>query len=280
MAGSHDLDGRTRTQHEVNWARIAFGLTAIAVGVVDLVWGRLDPDHQPLQAWGDNIPGAHVTGYAIGALLVVGGLAVVRRQTLRFGACAVGLAYVTFTIFWLPRLYWVPTILGATVSSMTGVLAGIGSQLIVVCAAAILFASAGPVAHRLTPVVRWVFGLCSIDFGLQHLTNIGRNVIYVPHWMPFGQAFWVAFTGAAFVLAGIAILSRTLDVVATRLLALMFFTFNVVTLVPGLIAEPRDQVNWGGNAYNLLAAASAWVLAEWLAALISPARARARSLHG
>lgn len=265
----------------MSWARIAFGVMAFAVGAVDLVWGRLDPDHQPLQAWGDNIPGAHVIGYAIGALLVVGGLAVLRRQTVRFGAFAVGLAYIIFTIFWLPRLYWVPTILGATASSMTGVLAGIGSQLIVVCAAAILFASARPVsADRLTTVVRWVFGLCSIDFGLQHLTNIARNAIYVPHWMPFGQPFWVAFTGVAFVLAGIAILSRTLDVVATRLLALMFFTFNVVTLVPGLVADPRDQVNWGGNTYNLLAAASAWVLAEWLAALISAGRARARSRHG
>lgn len=239
---------------------------AIAVGAVDLVWGRLDPDHQPIQAWGDNIRGAHLIAYAIGLLLVVGGFAVFRKQTLRFGAVAVGIAYVVFTIFWLPRLYWVPMILGASPSSFIGVLAGIGTELIVVCAAALLYASSRPAsADRLTTVVRWVFGLCSIDFGLQHLTNISRNLIYVPHWMPFGRESWVVSTGVAFVLTGIAIVSRKLDVVAARLLALMLFTFSVVTLIPGLIAEPHDQVNWGGNAYNLLAAASAWVLAEWLA---------------
>ena len=125
--------------------------------------------------------------------------------------------------------------------------------------------------------LRWIFGLSSIDFGLQHLTAITAvaNTVFVPAWMPFGQAFWVVLTGTAFVLAGIAIVSRMYDVVAARLLALMFFAFSALTLIPNLVASPHDQTHWGGNAYNIIAVASAWILAEWLSA--HPQRGRPSS---
>lgn len=62
--------------------------------------------------------------------------------------------------------------------------------------------------------MRWVFGICAIGFGLQHLTNINQNLEYVPKWLPPGAEFWVIVTGICFVLAGLAILSGILDVLA------------------------------------------------------------------
>jgi hypothetical protein len=83
--------------------------------------------------------------------------------------------------------------------------------------------------------------------------------------MPLGGDVWAIATGICFVLAGIAILSGILDVLATRLLALMLLVFSALVLAPPVFASPRDHVAWGSNAYNLAAVGAAWILADWIA---------------
>jgi uncharacterized membrane protein len=246
-----------------------FGLAAVAMGVVDLVWGALDPAHQPLQAWGDNVPGRQAIAYILGVLLAGGGTALLSPRTARLGAGILASVYLIVAVFWLPRFYTAPHYLGPSPSVYLGVLGGVCQELIIVCAAVFVAANvSSETSGRLRGIAnaaRVVFGVSAIDFGLVHLTTIQGNLAYVPAWMPFGQAFWVAFTGVAFVLAGIAILTGILDVLTARLLSLMWLVFSAFTLLPGLAAAPHDEGHWGGNAYNILAAASAWILADWLA---------------
>jgi hypothetical protein len=97
------------------------------------------------------------------------------------------------------------------------------------------------------------------------LTDLADNLVYVPRWMPLGAEFWVIVTGLCFVLAGVAVLSGILDVLAARLLALMFLVFNAVALPRFIFADPKDHAAWGGYAYNLAAVAAAWILADALA---------------
>jgi uncharacterized membrane protein YphA (DoxX/SURF4 family) len=92
----------------------------------------------------------------------------------------------------------------------------------------------------------------------------------IPKWMPLGGAFWAVFTGIAFVLAGLAILSGVLDVLAARLLGLMLLVFSAVVLAPLPLASPHDHVAWGANAYNLAAVGAAWIVADWLATRRQP----------
>jgi uncharacterized membrane protein len=252
-----------------------FSASAIAVGLVDLIWGAFDSDHQPIQAWGDNVPGRHLFAYILGLALVFGGAALLIPRSRRIGAILVGVTYFIFAIFWMPRLIIAPPIIGYTPRTYFGLFAGIGLEVIVVVAAITLYASVPPAAlsKSVAASLRWAFALSSISFGLGHLTHIADDLIYVPAWLPPGRTFWVVFTGAAFVLAGIAIVARYLDALAARLLALMLLVFSAITLIPGLIAAPHDEVNWGGNFYNILAAASCWVFADWLAS--QPARATA-----
>jgi hypothetical protein len=40
-----------------------FAIANIAMGLLNLIWGSFDPVHQPIQAFGDNIPGIHVYAY-------------------------------------------------------------------------------------------------------------------------------------------------------------------------------------------------------------------------
>lgn len=238
-----------------------YGLASVAAGVLDLIWGEFEPAHQPIQAWGDHIPGYTILAYITAVWLITGGLAILWRKTEKAGALALGVLYTFFTIFWLPRFVTAPTILGYYPHVYWGVLAGFGTQLILVAAAAIVYA---PTA-RTVAITRWMFGLSSVAFGMAHLTNAQDNAGLVPTWMPLGGIFWTDLTGICFVLAGVAILTGVRDVLAGRLLALMLFVFSVIALAPLPIASPHDHTAWGGNAYNLTAVGAVWIFVTEIA---------------
>ena len=254
----------------VKFGIVVYGLAAVAAGIVDMVWGQFESAHQPLQAWGDNLPGSRIFAYVIAAALVIGGAAVLPLRTRTLGAAAIALAYAVFAVFWLPRFVTAPRVLGYHPGVYIGILGGVFQQLVVVAAALLVYAttlpSASVTAQRMGAWARWIFGIGAIAFGLSHVTGVAVAARSVPDWMPFGHNFWVFFTGAAFGLAGIAFLTRTVDVLSARLLALMLLVFSAFTLLPLIFEYPHNQIAWGANAYNLEVAASAWILGCWLAA--------------
>jgi uncharacterized membrane protein YphA (DoxX/SURF4 family) len=243
---------------------------SIAAGILDLIWGDFENAHQPIQAFGDHIPGREILAYIAAIWLAAGGAAILWRRTARAGAGALAAIYFIFAVFWLPRFYTAPHLLGFRIPLLIGLLGGVAQQLILVAAAGIVYASLATRdsawLSRARLLVRWTFGLSSIDFGLGHLTDVRVVAAMVPKWMPLGGDFWAILTGIAFVLAGIAILSGILDVLAARLLALMLLVFSVLVLAPGPLAHPRNHVAWGSNAYNLAAVGAAWIFTESIAA--------------
>jgi len=253
-----------------------YGMATVAAGIMDLVWGDFDHSHQPIQAFGDHIPGRTIFAYITAFWMIAGGVAILWRRSARAGAAALAVIYFIFAVFWLPRFYTAPLVLGFRIPVLIGVLGAFGTQLIVSAAGALVWAALAKKDStwlRTVLIARWIFGLCSIDFGLGHLTDIKHNIVYVPAWMPLGREFWVIATGICFVLVGLAILSGILDVLALRLLALMLFVFSTVTLVPNIFAFPYSHDVWGGNAYQLAAVAAAWILAD------SNARRAAKGEH-
>jgi uncharacterized membrane protein YphA (DoxX/SURF4 family) len=245
-----------------------YGIGSIAAGILDLIWGDFEAAHQPIQAFGDHIPGREILAHISAVWLVAGGAAILWRRTARVGAGALAAIYFIFAVFWLPRFYTAPHVLGLRISVLMGVLGGVAQQLILVAAAGIVYTlPPGRGSAWLTAdlIARCTFGLCSIDFGLAHLTGIRFVSAVVPKWMPFGGDFWTVLTGIAFLLAGISILSGILDVLAARLLALMLLVFSILVLAPLPFASPRDHVAWGANAYNLAAVGAAWIFAESIA---------------
>jgi uncharacterized membrane protein len=244
------------------------GLSTVAAGVFDLIWREFEPAHQPIQALGDHIPGQQILAYITAAWLVVVGAALLWRRTTRAAAIAIGVVYLAFALFWLPRFYTAPLVLGVHASVYISVLAGMCSQLIVVAAAVLLFSVSSNnqvQSGNVTSIARVIFGIGPVFFGLGHLTGAQANAFMVPQWMPWGQIFWVNLTGVAFVLAGSAILTGILDVLAARLLALMLLVFSAFSLIPRLVAAPHQHIPWGSNAYNLAAVGSVWIYAEFIA---------------
>ncbi|HTU83478.1 MAG TPA: hypothetical protein VMF61_15220 [Candidatus Acidoferrales bacterium] len=243
-----------------------FGATSFAMGVVDLVWWRFPSGYEPIQVFGDRVPGVAIYLLVAALGLCTGGLLVTNRRTARAGAATLATLYFAFALLWTPRLYYAPHYLGLHAAVFTGVLDGLFQQAILCAAALVIYASTiepSPVWTRRLSAVRWVFGISCIDFGLQHYLDVAGVASLIPKWFP-GAGFWTVLSGTGFILSGIAFLSGVLDVLAARLLAVMLLVMSAVVLVPQLFVFPRDQGAWSANAFNLTAVAAAWVLAEWL----------------
>lgn len=261
----------SKAPKEIGAGVYVYAAGSIAAGILDLIWGDFEAAHQPIQALGDHIPGRELLAYIAAVWLVAGGAAILWRGTARMGAGALAGIYFLFAVFWLPRFYTAPHALGFRIPLLISLLVGVAQQLILVGAAGLIYALTG--THNLVRrsrallLVRWTFGLSSIDFGLAHLTGVREVARMVPQWMPWGGNFWAILTGVAFVLAGVAILSGILDVLGTRLLALMLLLFSVLVLAPSPMAQPHNHVTWGSNAYNLAAVGATWIFAESIAIL-------------
>jgi uncharacterized membrane protein len=137
-----------------------------------------------------------------------------------------------------------------------------------VAPAAIVYASGASsdslLQKRAAIAARWMLGLPPVLFGLFHLIGLRVFATIVPHWMPFGY-FWAGLTGIAFILAGIAICSGIIDVLAARLLALMLLLFEGLVEAPPIFIRLHDQATWGAAVYNVTAIGACWMFAEFLA---------------
>jgi uncharacterized membrane protein YphA (DoxX/SURF4 family) len=244
------------------------GLASAASGLFDLLWRGFDPSYQPIQAFGDHVPGVTVMAIIAALALIIGGLSMLVPRTTALGATILMILYAVFAGFFLPRFITAPHYLGHGIATYIGVFAGMAQLLILAIAAALVRALARrrSLSSSGALFARSLFGLCSIDFGLAHCFQISGVARLVPSWIPGSGPFWAVFTGIAFILAGLAILTGVLDVLAARLLALMLLVFSLVVVPRFALHAPHSHGPWGSNAYNLAAVAAAWILADWLAA--------------
>ena len=248
-----------------------YGLGTVLTGILNIAWGDFDASHQPIQSLGKNFPGEHLLAYVAGVWLVAAGLAILWRRSARIGAAASAIAYLIFAALFLPRYYAAIHALGWRIDVLLGVSFGLGQQLMLIAPAAIVYAANASSASqdsllqkRAAIAARWMLGLPPILFGLLHLIGIRVFATIVPHWMSFGY-FWTALTGIAFILAGGAICSGIMDVLAARLLALMLLLFEGFVEIPPIFIRLHDQRTWGAAVYNVTAIGACWIFAEFLA---------------
>ena len=92
---------------------------------------------------------------------------------------------------------------------------------------------------------RFLFGIPMAVFGIFHFINAESMSGMVPSWMP-GANIWVYLTGAALILASVAIVIQKKDRLAAQLLGLMLLLFALLVHMPGLGAEDETakQCQW------------------------------------
>ncbi|MGH9586859.1 MAG: DoxX family membrane protein [Acidobacteriaceae bacterium] len=236
-----------------------YGIAAIALGLTGLVWGDFASVWQPVPA---SVPHRAVLAYLYAACLLLAGIAAQWRPSARIAVSALAVLYCLPAALWAGRVIQSPGNIGTW--------GGFGEEVALVAAAVIaacflLSLRPSAAAARLIRALCVVFGLCFIALGVEHFMALAATAAFVPKWIPPNQRFWAMVTGTAHLLAGIAIISGILDLLASRLLTAMIIIFGLLVWLPAVIAQPHVHMMWSANSINLALLAAAWVVADAIA---------------
>ena len=233
-----------------------YGLGAVALGLLGLVWGDFAVVWQPVP---DAIPGTSTLGYIAGIPFLLAGLAMQWRRIAGPAALSLTVFYGLGVVFLdVPRVITHASVFISWygVAEPSALLAG-------ALVAYALSAKLEPVtAQRLAKIGRLIFGACLIVFGLAHLFYLAYTAKMVPAWLPPGQVFWAYATAAGHIAAGIALLSGICARMGAILLTVMFVVFGILVHAPTIFAHPHTHFYWAENAINLALIGSAWVIAS------------------
>jgi len=121
--------------------RYLLGLGSMATGILNVVWRDFDPSQQPVGALSDHIPARAVLACIAGVwLMVAGGAVLFRGAAARWGAVALGVFYLFWSLCWAPRFVSATRVLGLRIPVIFGLLVGVFEPLILVAAAAAIYA--------------------------------------------------------------------------------------------------------------------------------------------
>jgi uncharacterized membrane protein YphA (DoxX/SURF4 family) len=233
-----------------------YGLGAIALGTLGLVWGDFAVVLQPVP---DAVPGTTALGYIAAVPFLLAGLAMQWRRAAAPAALALTVLYGLGVLFLdVPRViaHAATFISWYAVAEPLALLAG-------AWVAYVLSAQKeGASAERLAKIGRIIFGACLIVFGLAHIFYLEYTAKLVPAWLPPGQIFWAYATAAGHFAAGIALLSGIYARMGAILLTVMFIVFGILVHAPTILAHPHTHFYWAENAINLALIGSAWVIAS------------------
>lgn len=233
-----------------------YGLAAVALGLVGLVWGDFANTWQPVPA---SVPHRVVCAYIYAACLLAAGAAMQWRPSARIGAAALAVLYCLPAALWAHRVVAAPRMIG-TWGGFAEQVALVTAGVVAACALPSLRLS--PAASRSVRIVCSVFALCFITLGIEHYMLLAATASFVPKWIPPSQRFWAMVTGAAHLLAGLAILSGVFAPLAARLLTAMIVVFGVLVWLPAVYAQPHVHMMWSANAINFALLAAAWTIAD------------------
>jgi uncharacterized membrane protein len=213
----------------------------------------------PVPRW---VPLRQVLTSAAGALMLVSAVGLTWRRTVVPSS-----AVLTFLFLGWLLLLQVPRIVAAP--SMELLWSGSGQIAAVLAGGWVVFAS---LARPTESPGRWLRGDIGVRmarslyavalpfFGLHHFFDATGAAVAVPTWLPFrlGLAY---LTGAAHIVAGVAILLGIAPRLAATLEAIMVSTFVLLIHLPGVMDAPADPLQW-----TMLVVASAIGGAGWIVA--------------
>ena len=237
-----------------------FALTMIGVGILGLIKGDFTSVWQPASR---VVPASHALVYLCAFISVACGVALLWERAATFAA-RVLLAYL---LLWL-LVFGVPGLVhGITVDvywslSKTGVLVAAAWVLYAWFAAdwdrqRVSFAT-GDNGLR---IARAIYGVAIIPFGIAHFQYLKHTAAMVPGWLPAHVA-WADFTGAAFIAAGIAILTGICAQLAAALSALQMGMFLLLVWVPAMATRSLSRFEWGEVLVTWVLTAAGWVVAD------------------
>lgn len=214
----------------------------------------------PIPRW---VPGRQVIACASGAVMAASAIGLLWRRTVVLSSAMLTLVFLTWlAVLQLPRIVAAP--------SEELLWSGAGQIAAVVAGGWLLFAS--QVAPAEGPK-RWYRGASGVRmarllyagalpiFGLHHFFGAAGAAQAVPAWIPFRPA-WAYLTGAAHIVAGLALLLGIVPRLAATLEAIMVIAFVLLVHVPGTIDHPTDPLQWTMLVVALTIGGAGWIVAR------------------
>ncbi|HWC74210.1 MAG TPA: hypothetical protein VG454_09770 [Gemmatimonadales bacterium] len=241
-------------------SRVVFAATMIGLGVLGLISRDFPPVWTGVPK---TLPGREALVYLCAFVSLATGVGMLVQRTAAFAAGAL----LIYLLAWLLvfRIYHVVLAPGVEATWWE-----CGDTAVMAAAAWVLYAwfAGSRETGRLSfatgesglRIARVFYGLGLLPFGIAHFTYLQVTVADVPGWMPWHVA-WAYITGAAFIAAGVAVLTGVYARLAAVLSAWMMGLFTLLVWVPIVVAGPNAS-QWAEfvNSWSLTAAA--WVVAE------------------
>ncbi|MBV9339627.1 MAG: hypothetical protein JO159_01900, partial [Acidobacteria bacterium] len=232
-----------RTMRVGSWGHLVLALTMIALGILGLMKGDLTAAWEPGPK---GMSAREVLAYVCGLVSLASGVGLLWKRT----AATAARLLLAYLVLWM-MMFRVPGFFHA----LTVDVYWSACQTAVMMAAAwVLYAwfSADWDRQRLSFAVgdkglrlaRAVYGLAIIPFGLAHFQYLEHTASLVPKWLPAHVA-WACFTGAAFIVAGLAILAGVCARLAATLSALQMGLFLVLVWLPVVTKGSITSFQWG-----------------------------------
>jgi uncharacterized membrane protein len=235
-------------------AHVFFAVTMAGLGLLGLIQGHFTPTWEGVPT---GFPARDALVYLSAGISLLTGLGLLWRRTALLAARVLLGAFLLWLIaFRLPRVFRSPTDSGAWWA--------VGDTAAMTAAAWILTRDQG------LRIARVLFGLGLIPIGLAHFTFLDRTVSLVPAWLPWHTA-WAYFTGAAFIAAGLGVLTGVYARLAATLSALEMGLFILLVWVPIDVMGRPSASDWSETVGSWVLMAAAWVVADsyrgtrWLA---------------
>jgi uncharacterized membrane protein len=247
----------------VSIGRIFYAIGLIGIGIQHFIFADFIPVIVP--AWPSWIPGRPFWTYAVGAVLVAAGVAMLFNIKGRTVAVYTGVAFLTMVV-----IGHIPVQLAGS----PGILAVWNNafKALSFCGGAwVVAGSLGEWTQRKTsffgramPIGRLFLPVMLVVFGIEHFLYTAFVVTIIPAWIP-GKLFWAYFAGVALIAGGAGMIFRVYARLAALMSGLMMFLWVLLLHIPRAVADPRGSL---GNEWTSVFEALAYSgVAFMLAAL-------------